>query len=325
VPHLPWYVYAMLFAPLALLLFAGAYKSLQVRAAAAWPSTPGKVVASNSQIRDVRVMDDGREDGFRLEPRNFANVLYEYSVSGARFSNNRVSIAEDRGDFEVAETIARYPVGASVTVYYNSLHPRDAVLERDLPQGKLWRILGITTAVTMAVVLGAAFGLNQLTEWLGVKLAHPKMSPPAVFFGAFGLVLALFAMALRKQAALAKKWPVVPGTIRMSDLETYRAAPTGAFSRGPVMVRRQVSYDYRYDNVAYSRVEGSLATGRNSTSGWLARKFTNAWQDGAGVDVYVNPSNPSEATLKPGAGFVVPLLWLAALAFWAGAYAIALS
>src|ERR1700710_3230718 len=124
----------MLFAPLALLLFAGAYKSLQVRAAGEWPSTPGKVVVSDSQIRDVKVLDDQREDGFRLEPRNFANIVYEYSVSGESFSNNRVSIAEDRGNFEVAETIARYPVGASVTVYYNSRHPREAVLERDTPK-----------------------------------------------------------------------------------------------------------------------------------------------------------------------------------------------
>ena len=79
---LPWYVYAMLLAPLALILFAAIYKSLQVRAASDWPSTPGKVVVSNSQVREIRVIDRNREDGFRLEPRNFANIVYEYSVSG---------------------------------------------------------------------------------------------------------------------------------------------------------------------------------------------------------------------------------------------------
>ena len=44
-PDLPWYVYAMLLAPLALILFAAVYKSLQVRAASEWPSAPGKVNA----------------------------------------------------------------------------------------------------------------------------------------------------------------------------------------------------------------------------------------------------------------------------------------
>ena len=48
-PDLPWYVYAMLLAPLALMLFAADYKTLQVRAARDWPSTPGKVVISNSR------------------------------------------------------------------------------------------------------------------------------------------------------------------------------------------------------------------------------------------------------------------------------------
>jgi hypothetical protein len=321
-PNLPWYVYAMLLAPLALVLFAGAYKSLQVRAAGEWPSTPGKVVVSDSEVRDVRVLDDQREDGFRLEPRNFANIVYEYSVSGETLSNNRVSIGENRGNFDVAETIARYPVGTDVTVYYNSRHPRDAVLERDLPQAKLWRYLGIGTAITLAIVFGSVFGLNQLTEFVSTRLGNPRMSAPVVFFAAFGSILALFALALRKQAALAKKWPVVPGTITMSDVEQYRAAPAkGSFGRGPVMYRRQVSYNYRFNNVAYSNVAGSLATAVNSTSGWLIRKFTTDYQNGASVDVHVNPANPSEAVLNPGAGVVCAILWLGAFGFgWAAYY-----
>ena len=101
-PNLPWYVYAMLLAPLALILFGAVYKSLQVRAASDWPSAPGKVVISNSEVRDVRVIDASRDDGFRIEKRNFANIVYEYSVSGERLSNNRVSLDEDRGNFGIA-------------------------------------------------------------------------------------------------------------------------------------------------------------------------------------------------------------------------------
>jgi len=75
VPDLPWFVYAMLLAPLGLILFAAAYKSLQVRAAREWPSTPGKVVLSNAEVRDVRVIDSEREAGHRFERRNFANIV----------------------------------------------------------------------------------------------------------------------------------------------------------------------------------------------------------------------------------------------------------
>jgi hypothetical protein len=91
-----------------------------------------------------------------------------------------------------------------------------------------------------------------------------------------------------------------------------------------MMYQRQVSCVYRYNNVAYSNVQASLATGVNSTSGWLARKFTTAYQDGASVNVYVNPANPSQATLNPRDGwYVYVILWLVALAFWAGAYHVA--
>jgi hypothetical protein len=269
------------------------------------------------------VLDDSREDGYRFEPRNFANIVYQYSVSGQTLTNNRVSIGEDRGNFGVAETIARYPVGAAVTVYYNSLHPREAVLERDTPKG-LWGCLGIGTAITLAIMFGSVFGLNQLTALISARLAQPKHSPLVVTFGAFGLVIALFALAMRRQASLARKWPVVSGTIRMSDVEQYRAASTQAFSRGPMMYRRQVSYDYRYNDIAYNKVEGSLATGVNSRSGWWVRKFTTAYQNGASVNVYVNPVNPSEATLNPrGGAALIWILWLVALAFGWGAYLVA--
>jgi hypothetical protein len=144
-PNLPWYVYAMLLAPLALIQLAAIYQSLLVRAAREWLPTPGKVVVSASQVREVSFLDDSRENNHRFEPRNFANIVYEYSVNGEKLTNNRVSIGEDRGDFEVAETIARYPVGTAVTVYYNSRHPQEAVLERDTPKG-WWGCLGLGMA-----------------------------------------------------------------------------------------------------------------------------------------------------------------------------------
>ena len=46
-----------------------------------------------------------------------------------------------------------------MTVYYNPLHPNEAVLERDLPKG-LWGCLGIGTAVVLAIVFGGVFGLT---------------------------------------------------------------------------------------------------------------------------------------------------------------------
>ncbi|MEO8317366.1 MAG: DUF3592 domain-containing protein [Bradyrhizobium sp.] len=320
-PDLPWYVYAMLLAPLGLILFAAAYKSLQVRAAREWPSTPGKVVVSKAEVRKIRVIDSDREDGHRFEERNFANVVYEYAVAGKKLRNNRVSIGEDLGNFEVPETIAKYPAGMAVTVYYNPLHPNEAVLERDLPKG-LWGCLGIGTAVVLAIVFGSAFGLHHITDFLATRLNDPKLSVLVVALGGFGFVISLFALALQKQSSLAKKWPVVTGTIKLSGIEQYRAAPTDHQSRGQVMYQRKVNYTYSYNNISYTNMHASLASNVASTSGWLVGKFTTAYQEGAAVKVYVNPANPAEATLEPGIGLAW-VIWIVAAGFWIGAYYVA--
>lgn len=320
-PDLPWQVYAMLLGPLALILGAAAYKTLQARAARNWPSTPGKVVTSNSEVREIRVIDDEREDRHRLEQRNFANIVYEYSVRGQRLTCNRVSIGEDRGNFEVAETIARYPVGKDVTVYYNPVHPHEAVLERDLPKG-MWGCLGIGTAIVVAIIFGSAIGLHRMTEFLSAHVVNPKTSPLVVGFGAFAFVTALFALALQRQASLARQWPVVPGIIKMSGIEQYRAAPEENGRRGGLMYERKVSYTYRYNNIAYTNDDASLATRVRSNSGWLVRKFTTAYQHGSTVNVYVNPANPSEGVLNPRADFAW-ILWLFVLGFLVAAYLMA--
>jgi hypothetical protein len=320
-PDLPWYVYAMLLAPLGLILIAAAYKSLQVRAAREWPSAAGKVVISNAEVRKIRVIDGDREDGHRFEERNFANIVYEYAVAGKQLRNNRVSIGEDLGNFEVPETIAKYPAGMAVTVYYNPLHPNEAVLERDLPKG-LWGCLGIGTAVVLAIVFGSAFGLHHITDFLSTRLNDPKLSVLVVALGGFGFVISLFALALQKQASLAKKWPQVTGTIKLSGIEQYRAAPTDHQSRGQVMYQRKVNYTYSYNNISYTNMHASLASNVASTSGWLVGKFTTAYQEGAVVKVYVNPANPAEATLEPGIGFAW-VIWIVAAGFWVAAYYVA--
>jgi hypothetical protein len=317
-PDLPWFVYAMLLAPLGLILAAATYKSLQVRAAREWPSTAGKVVVSKAEVRKVKVIDGDREEGHRFEERNFANVVYEYSVAGKKLRNNRVSISEDRGNFQVAETIAKYPVGAVVTVFYNPLHPDQAVLERDLPKG-MWGCLGIGTAIVLAIVFGSAVGLHQITEFVSTRTPQHGNSAAAVAFAAFGTAVALFALVLHRQASLAMKWPVVSGTIKLSDIEQYRAAPEDGSSRSRTMYQRRVSYTYKYNNLTYTNVHASLASNVASTSSWLVRKSTTDYQNGATVKVSVNPGNPSEATLEPRTGFVW-LLWLVAAAIWGVAY-----
>ncbi|MET4261330.1 hypothetical protein ABIC09_006297 [Bradyrhizobium sp. S3.12.5] len=308
-PNLPPLVYAMLLAPLALILIAAIVKTWQAREARSWPQVSGKVVTSVAEVREVRVSDDEREDGYRMESRNFANVTYEYSVSGRKLSCNRVSIGEDLGNFQVTEKLAKYPAGSIVTVYYNPRHPDQAVLERDLPKG-LWGCLGIGSAIVVAIILGSAFGLNQSYAWLARHIGRPDLAGMVVGFGAFGLVIALMGWAVRRQAAVATRWPVVPGTVKLSEMEEYHEASEPGESRGVEMFGKRVTYTYSYQNVRYTNECARVAAGTPQASTNLLEKLMSLYQDGATVEVHVNPDNPAEATLDVrGGGRFAYVLW----------------
>ncbi|OKO86190.1 hypothetical protein AC630_03725 [Bradyrhizobium sp. AS23.2] len=299
----------MLLAPLGLFLVAAVVKTWQAREARSWPQTPGRVVRSVAEVREVRVSDDDREEGHRLESRNFANVTYEYAVGGRKLRNDRISIGEDLGNFQVAVKLAKYPAGSIVTVYYNPRHPDQAVLERDLPKG-LWGCLGIGTLVVLAIVFGSAFGLNQSYAYLAHHIARPDLAGLVVGFGAFGLAVALMGFAVQRQASMATRWPVVPGTIKLSGIEEYHEASEPGEARGSEMFGNRVTYTYRYRNVSYTNEWARVAAGSPATSDKMAKKLMSRYQDGATVEVRVNPDNPAEATLDArGDGRIAYVLW----------------
>jgi len=315
VPQIPWFVYAMLLAPFGLIAVAIAVKLLQQRAAAAWPSTPGTVVASRSELRKVKVLDDSREALHRFERRNFASIVYEYQARGRRLRGNRVGIGEDRGNVGVAETLARYPVGTPVTVYYDPLHPERAVLERELPPG-----LGgvaISAGVVLTVVVVVLIGVAD-----GAHLARPNLSVPVAVMAGIGAVAGLFALALGRRAAAARRWSVVEGRIWLDGVEAFRAAPSASGRRGALLYRREVHVDYHYGGVAYRSLHGSLDSNTAEPSPRLLALFGLNYQAGEAVAVFVNPVNPAQMTLAPR----TRAAWLLAalmLTMWAGAYAIA--
>ena len=322
-PNLPWMVYAMLLAPLALVLIAAVVKTWQAREAKSWPETTGKVVTSVAEVREVKVSDDEREGGYRTEERNFANVTYEYSVAGKKLRNNRVSIGEDLGNFQVAETLAKYPAGSIVTVYYNPRHPDKAVLERDMPKG-MWGCLGIGSAIVVAIVFGSAFGFNKMYEILTHHMARPDLSGMVVGFGAFALVIALFGLAVRKQASAARQWPVVAGTIKLSEMEEYHDAPSDSGTRGVEMFGKRVSYTYAYENISYTNECARVGAETGAAANKMLEKLLSRYQDGASVEVHVNPANPAEATLDAGTdGRIAWVLWTIASLFASAALFVA--
>jgi hypothetical protein len=100
-----WMFYLILAAIPGVIVFAAVYKYLEILQVRRWPSAPGRIVVSTSQAREVSRGDANSND---TELRSFAGIEYEYTVAGRTYRGTRVSIGENMGNFEVAETIARF-------------------------------------------------------------------------------------------------------------------------------------------------------------------------------------------------------------------------
>lgn len=164
-----WIVYLFLAAFPGLIVFAAVYKYMEVRQAARWPSAPGRVVRSGQETRRVR---SGGPDSDDTEPRNFAKIVYEYTIAERKYRCDRVSIGEDLGNFQVAETIARYPVGKPVTVYYDPNERSKAVLERDLPPG-IWKGVTIIVLALAGLIVGSVVGFRKLGDVMSAFVRDP--------------------------------------------------------------------------------------------------------------------------------------------------------
>jgi hypothetical protein len=313
-PDLPWLVYAFPLLMVGIVAAAAFYKWLQVRAAAQWPQTQGRIVVSGSQVREVESFDDDSEGGKALAKRNFANIVYEYEVSRQKLRAGRVSIGEDLGNFEVAETIARYPVGKIVTVYYNPRKPSEAVLERDVPKGVfgcvIWGVL-----ISVGLILFAFFGFNQLSIFLAGRIHN---APFVVALSAMGLVTLLFGLALRRQSALASKWPKVTARITQSEVDEFQGRIS---DKGPMttLYRPLITYAYAFNGVTYQGSQVSLGAKVTSNSEAVAKRLVAKYPQGKTFEVYVNPQNASESLLSPKVAFGW-LIWIIAAGLLGFAY-----
>ncbi len=84
-----------------------------------WPQTTAQVI--NSKITTTSAPG----------PRHYAVVEYTYQIAGRDYTSSGFSNKLQDGKIETAQAIlSRYPVGNTVTVYYNPNKPEQALLER---------------------------------------------------------------------------------------------------------------------------------------------------------------------------------------------------
>jgi hypothetical protein len=117
----------------------------QVNATRHWRMTTGQVLFSTAS---VGATSSGRAVVY-------PHVVYTYEVNGRLYQSERLYPAGGVGGSPAMTTVARYPAGKQVTVYYNPDDPTEAVLERRAPANfwLLFSILLIVLSLGGALVL----------------------------------------------------------------------------------------------------------------------------------------------------------------------------
>jgi len=92
------------------------------QAAQSWLSTTGQVVLSRVEVSGG--------DTTTVSPR----VVYQYQVGAQSYQSEVIRAGSQfystPSSRQAYDTVDRYPVGATVTVYYNPANPAEAALER---------------------------------------------------------------------------------------------------------------------------------------------------------------------------------------------------
>lgn len=316
--ELKWLLFGILMAMDGLVMVAAVTKYLEVKRASSWAAVPGRIVSSRSEARQVdRSSGTGRDRTVDYEIRNFATVTYEFKADGKKQRGNRISIAHDVGNYQVAEKLARYPVGKAVTVYYDRNRPADNVLEREMSM----RAFEVTFLIGALVAVVGVLGM-LLTEDVGAIVARyvPQngRTSGGIFVAVMATFMALFANAVYQRGQATFTWPKVEGIVAASQVDAVRSYHLR--SNGVMyywyLFRSRIIYDYRVNGVAYQSDRASYGAQTYASFTLLAKRQADRLAEGDSVDVYYDPNLPEQAVLVRGApGQWV--IWLAAVALFA--------
>lgn len=127
----------------------------------AWSATSGQV--TESYVRESQSRDS---EGY-ITTSYYSEVRYLYQVMGVEYNGDKVAFGGSVGGSrkQANERIAQYPVGKTVTVYYDPNNHEDAVLERRIgSKGML--IIGIvfTLIAVCSVCIGGVVAIASLAS-----------------------------------------------------------------------------------------------------------------------------------------------------------------
>ena len=265
-------------------------KLLQLRSAAHWPQAAGRIVKSDVMASHQQRIDEP------TEVVNLPAIEYEFSANGRIYIGRRIGVGEDSGGTNIEATLARYPVGAAVTVYYDPADPENCVLERGTPS---FQMQGCGTTLTSLAFIGAGgFWLYTNFDSVVAPLWGTNSGRIVIIASIVGLLClmaffgSLIIIANQKRAPLA----AVTGKVVESRTQSYSRAAVNNYQTVYVPV---VEYTYSVNGHEFrSRVISDDNSGEDSNAD--AKKIAARYPKDKAVRVFYDPENPGNATLmKP--------------------------
>jgi hypothetical protein len=196
-------------------IVAAIVKASELRAASLWPSARGRIVRS--------------QEGLTLVQRNLrempvstrvAEIAYTFEADGQKYEGSRFTLAERVPEADVPHILARYPLHADVTVFYDAGDPNVSTLDRAPPAGLLLgslKVLAVAVMAVAAIMWLVTAASNVLAQ------SFPGIALPVIFMtgSAAFIMLGLFAVIQRRLSA-TRTWPSATGQVVRSEVQPFR-------------------------------------------------------------------------------------------------------
>jgi Protein of unknown function (DUF3592) len=273
--------------PMCVMLAAmAAWKGMQLRRAKQWPSAPGRITKSEVSASHLQTAHEAT----RIV--NGPAIEYAFSSNGRKYAGRRIAIGENTGGPDTEATLARYPLGAHVTVYFDPDDPENCVLERNAPSF----MPGQGCATTLASLAAIGFIVYWLTSRYETVIAplwgtgDGRVTLVAAAIGLLNLMAYVGSLIIAKQRTT---WGTVRGVVVDSRAQASKRRSSKARD---VIYTPIVEYSYRVNGRDFrSRQIGPDDQGEDTLAD--AQKKSAKFPKGGNFTVYFDP-NPGNAMLE---------------------------
>jgi hypothetical protein len=304
-----------------MLTVATLLKWREVRAVSRWLPAPGKILSSRAEVREVTSPGSGSQRRGSTETRSFPAITFEYKAGGKMFRSSRYSVQENVGNFAVSETLARFPRGADVTVFYDPSDPAKAVIERTMPDGALKFMIQLSAGLVIGAMV-LVFSVGGVLEAIGPHLPKPQNLGAGALLLVIGLFTLRMGFAQKSLAEQAARWPVATGHIDASGLQKFQIRDSieggGGYRPWRTVFKSRVVYSYSVAGQRYAADRVAFGSNLTASLPGLVSGQSQRYLQGDKVEVHYDPANPAAAVLDCRVrGLWV--LWVSASVFLAGA------